>query len=121
MHSVITVLDPGTGEPRAIINGDSVTGLRTSTATTLAMQHTTPAADIAGSHGATVKRDLEPAVRDADIVVLCTSSLSPVIEDDWVTDGTTVASVGSFAPTASSCRHRFLDVPPSSSTTARPP
>ena len=137
VHSVITVLDAETGAPRAIINGDSVTGLRTSAATTLAMQQvapdarnvlvvgtgtqarahleafavTHPAADlwvfgrnpaaateIATEHGATAKADLEQAVRSADIVVLCTSSLTPVIEDTWITDGTTVASVGSFAP-----------------------
>ncbi|MBC7276837.1 ornithine cyclodeaminase family protein [Nocardioides sp.] len=137
VHSVITVLDPETGAPRAIINGDSVTGLRTSAATTLAMQQVAPdaksilvvgtgaqarahldafavthpdaelqihgrnraaAAELAESHRATAKHDLEPAVRSADIVVLCTSSLAPVIEDAWVTDGTTVASVGSFAP-----------------------
>jgi ornithine cyclodeaminase len=56
------------------------------------------AAEIAAEHGAASKADLEQAVRSADIVVLCTSSLTPVIEDAWVTDGTTVASVGSFAP-----------------------
>lgn len=137
VHSVITVLDAETGAPRAIINGDSVTGLRTSAATTLAMQQVAPdagsvlvvgtgaqarahltaftvthsdadlwifgrnpaaASEIAAEHGATAKADLEEAVRTADIVVLCTSSLTPVIEDAWVTDGTTVASVGSFAP-----------------------
>ena len=137
VHSVITVLDAETGAPRAIINGDSVTGLRTSAATTLAMQQVAPGArsvlvvgtgaqarahldafpvthpdaelqvfgrnhaaatEIARSHGAAPKADLEQAVRSADIVVLCTSSLTPVIEDAWVTDGTTVASVGSFAP-----------------------
>lgn len=137
VHSVITVLDPETGAPRAIIDGDSVTGLRTSAATTLAMQQLAPeaqsvlvvgtgaqarahlaafavthpeaelwvfgrnpaaATEVAAEHGATAKSDLEQAVRNADIVVLCTSSLTPVIEDAWVTDGTTVASVGSFAP-----------------------
>ena len=137
VHSVITVLDADTGAPRAIINGDSVTGLRTSAATTLAMQQVAPdaenvlvvgtgaqarahlaafavthpsadlwvfgrnpaaASEIAAEHGATAKADLEEAVRSADIVILCTSSLTPVIEDAWVTDGTTVASVGSFAP-----------------------
>ncbi|MFE3997243.1 ornithine cyclodeaminase family protein [Nocardioides sp. YIM B13467] len=137
VHSVITVLDAETGAPRAIINGDSVTGLRTSAATTLAMQQVAPdarnvlvvgtgaqarahldafavthpsadlwvfgrnpaaASEIAAEHGATVRADLEEAVRTTDIVVLCTSSLTPVIEDAWVTDGTTVASVGSFAP-----------------------
>ncbi|MFE7228517.1 ornithine cyclodeaminase family protein [Nocardioides sp. NPDC057577] len=136
VHSVITVLDAETGAPRAIINGDSVTELRTSAATTLAMQQVAPsavnvlvvgtgaqarahlaafavthpgadlqvfgrnpaAAEIAAERGATATSDLEQAVRNADIVVLCTSSLTPVIEDAWVTDGTTVASVGSFAP-----------------------
>ncbi|MFE6507095.1 ornithine cyclodeaminase family protein [Nocardioides sp. NPDC057767] len=137
VHSVITVLDTETGAPRAIINGDSVTGLRTSAATTLAMQELAPGArsvlvvgtgaqarahldaftvthpaaelkifgrnrtaatEIATRHRATAKDDLEQAVRSADIVVLCTSSLTPVIEDAWVTDGTAVASVGSFAP-----------------------
>lgn len=137
VHSVITVLDAETGAPLAIINGDSVTGLRTSAATTLAMQQVAPdarsvlvvgtgaqarahltafsvthpdadlrvfgrnravATEIAAEHGATATADLEEAVRTADIVVLCTSSLTPVIEDAWVTDGTTVASVGSFAP-----------------------
>jgi ornithine cyclodeaminase len=137
VHSVITVLDAGTGAPRAIINGDSVTGLRTSAATTLAMQQVAPdaenvlvvgtgaqarahlaafavthpsadlwvfgrnpaaATEVAATHGATAKPDLEQAVRRADVVVLCTSSLTPVIEDAWVTDGTTVGSVGSFAP-----------------------
>ncbi len=137
VHSVITVLDPETGAPRAIINGDSVTGLRTSAATTLAMQQVAPdaaqilvvgtgaqarahldafavshpaaacsvwgrrtsaASQVAEEHDASVADDLEAAVRAADIVVLCTSSLTPVVEDDWVIDGTTVASVGSFAP-----------------------
>ncbi|WP_328527565.1 ornithine cyclodeaminase family protein [Nocardioides sp. NBC_00368] len=137
VHSVITVLDAETGAPRAIINGDSVTGLRTSAATTLAMQQLAPsaatvlvvgtgaqarahldafavthpdaelrifgrnplaAAEVAGSHGAVAEEDLEQSVRSADIIVLCTSSLTPVIEDAWVTNGTTVASVGSFAP-----------------------
>ncbi|MFE6646151.1 ornithine cyclodeaminase family protein [Nocardioides sp. NPDC057772] len=137
VHSVITVLDAETGVPRAIINGDSVTGLRTSAATTLAMQQLAPcaatvlvvgtgaqarahldaftvthpdaelrifgrnplaAAEVAGSHGAVAEEDLEHSVRSADIIVLCTSSLTPVIEDAWVTNGTIVASVGSFAP-----------------------
>ena len=145
VHSVITILDAETGAPRAIINGDSVTGLRTAAATTLAIHQVAPSAstvlvvgtgaqarahldtfavthpsaelqvfgrnhaaatEIAASHGATAKADLEPAVRSADIVVLCTSSLTPVIDDAWVPDGATVASVGSFAPDR-------LELPPS--------
>lgn len=43
---------------------------------------------------------IEPAVRDADIVCLTTSSATPVIEDAWIADGTHVTSVG-FAPPGS--------------------
>jgi ornithine cyclodeaminase/alanine dehydrogenase-like protein (mu-crystallin family) len=41
--------------------------------------------------------DGEAAVRGADVVVLCTSSVAPVIQRSWVSPGTHVSSVG-FAP-----------------------
>ena len=41
---------------------------------------------------------IEEAVRGADIVALCTSSGSPVIEPDWVVPGTHVTSVGYHPP-----------------------
>ncbi len=39
----------------------------------------------------------EAAVRGADVVALCTSSVAPVIQRSWVSPGTHVSSVG-FAP-----------------------
>jgi ornithine cyclodeaminase/alanine dehydrogenase-like protein (mu-crystallin family) len=55
-------------------------------------------------------RDVEPcdsaegAVRDADVVVLATSSATPVIADSWVAPGTHVIAVGACRPT-----HRETD------------
>ena len=54
--------------------------------------------------------DVEPcdsagrAVRDADVVVLATSSATPVIDDSWVAPGTHVIAVGACRPT-----HRETD------------
>ena len=40
----------------------------------------------------------EAAVRGADVVVLATNSMTPVIEDAWVAPGTHVISVGACRP-----------------------
>ena len=40
----------------------------------------------------------EAVVRGADIVVAVTASLTPVIQSDWVTDGTHVIAVGACLP-----------------------
>jgi len=40
----------------------------------------------------------EEAVRGADLIVLATSSTSPVVEDAWVSDGAHVISVGACRP-----------------------
>jgi ornithine cyclodeaminase/alanine dehydrogenase-like protein (mu-crystallin family) len=42
--------------------------------------------------------ELEAAVRDSDVVCLCTHSGEPVIEADWVRDGAHVTSVGYREP-----------------------
>ena len=46
----------------------------------------------------------ERAVRGADVVVLATSSTTPVIDDGWVAPGTHVVAVGACRPT-----HREID------------
>jgi alanine dehydrogenase len=45
-------------------------------------------------------RDVESAVRSADVLCLCTNSSTPVIDADWVRAATFVTSVG-FAPPGS--------------------
>ncbi len=42
--------------------------------------------------------DAEAAVKDADVVVLATSSSTPVVEDAWVKPGACVISVGACLP-----------------------
>jgi alanine dehydrogenase len=46
----------------------------------------------------------EEAIRGADVVVLATSSITPVLEDAWVQDGAHVIAVGACRPT-----HREVD------------
>src|ERR1039457_2146456 len=58
---------------------------------------------VAGRH-ITPCDSAEHAVRDADVVVLATSSITPVIEDAWVAPGTHVIAVGACRPT-----HREVD------------
>ncbi len=50
-----------------------------------------------------VTDDLRQGVEGADTVILCTTSFEPVIRADWLDSGTTLVSVGSFAPD----RHEF--------------
>jgi alanine dehydrogenase len=59
------------------------------------------AAQFRASRGAPVRAagSAEEAVRGADVVVLATASVTPVIEDSWVSAGTHVVGVGACRPT----------------------
>ncbi|XVX20448.1 ornithine cyclodeaminase family protein [Actinomycetota bacterium] len=143
IHALITVLDPETGRPTAVMDGTSVTTARTSAGTAVAVdalasegsrtcvivgtgvqsrghgralgrvrtfdrviiagRNRDAAAAVADELGAEIggetiaTTDVEAAVREGDVVVLCTTSMEPVIDWDWVRPGATVVSIGSFA------------------------
>lgn len=142
IHAVIIVLDEETGAPAALMDGTSVTEIRTSAASAVAAEtlapsartaaiigpgtqgvahvralHHTHALDQVRLHGRDAARtervaeDLrsetgldivvtasaEECVRDAELVVTCTTSATPVVQAAWLTPGSTLISVGSFA------------------------
>ena len=53
----------------------------------------------AAETGARAMDNAEAAVRGADVVVAVTASPTPVIQNDWVADGTHVIAVGACRPT----------------------
>jgi ornithine cyclodeaminase/alanine dehydrogenase-like protein (mu-crystallin family) len=52
----------------------------------------------AAETGARAARTAEEAVRGADVVLLATSAVTPVIEDRWVSAGTHVIAIGACRP-----------------------
>lgn len=143
VNAAVLVLDPATGMPAALMDGTSVTEIRTAAASAVAAEALAPRARTLAVLGTGVQglaharaitrthaldeirvwgRDTrrreeaaaaltaeldttvvaagsaEAAVRGADLVALCTTSTTPVIETAWCAPGTTVISVGSFAP-----------------------
>jgi len=52
----------------------------------------------AALHGASAM-DLEPAVRDADVIVTATNALEPFLQGNWLKPGAHVNAVGSPRPT----------------------
>lgn len=140
VSAVITVLDPETGRPQAIMDGTEVTTLRTAAASALAAQTLAGRVSVlavigsgvqAAAHLAALAEVLpadevrlfsrnaetaarlaeraagppirvcasaEEAVAGADLIVTATTSAEPVLQADWVAEGATVLSVGSFAP-----------------------
>ncbi|WP_293780176.1 ornithine cyclodeaminase family protein [uncultured Aeromicrobium sp.] len=143
VNAVIVVLDEQTGMPAALIEGTSITELRTAAASAVAAEALAPHARSLAVLGAGVQaaahvraiastHDLDrvrisapnahraesiasalteelalpvdavnsaqQAVGGAEIVALCTTSAQPVLQADWLDPGTTVISVGAFAP-----------------------
>lgn len=145
--ALITVLGAEDGRPVAIMDGTSVTTIRTSAASAVAVealanrdaQHLAVLGSgvQARAHVRAISRVLdlrsvriwgrnaaprdslarelneefpfevtavataEAAVRDADVVVGCTTSFDPVFETAWLKPSATVISIGSFAPNRS--------------------
>lgn len=147
VSAVITVLDPADGHPLAVLDGTSVTTLRTSAASAVAasalarpgartlavlgsgmqarghvralarvlpelreVRIYSPSAErrsalargldsgAAGGYPVRAAASAAAAVRDADIVACCTTSVSPVLDPAWLAPGALVISVGSFEP-----------------------
>jgi ornithine cyclodeaminase/alanine dehydrogenase-like protein (mu-crystallin family) len=144
ISALITVLDGQDGRPVAIMDGTSVTTLRTSAASAVAVDvlanpdshrlavigsgvqaeaHVRAISRVLALQSVRVwgrdrgKRESlarsldkefpfevtaaatsEEAIRDADVVVGCTTSFEPILESAWLKPGTTVISIGSFAP-----------------------
>ena len=143
ISAMITVLDGTDGRPVAIMDGTTVTTIRTSAASAVAVRALAGAGSSglavlgsgvqADAHVRAISRVLgletvciwgvdaaqsraladaldeefdfkvtasptaEEAVRGADVVVGCTTSLDPVLETAWLRAGATVVSIGSFA------------------------
>lgn len=143
ISALITVLDGEDGRPVAIMDGTSVTTIRTSAASAVAAsalakpgsnslavlgsgvqadahvramsrvlglkavrvwgvdaaqaQALAEALDNEFPFDVTASATAENAVREADIVVGCTTSLEPILETAWLNPGATMISIGSFA------------------------
>ncbi len=147
VNALVTVLDAETGQPVAVMDGTSVTTIRTSAASAVAASvlarpgartlavlgsgvqakahaaalstvlglvevriwspskrrrealaaSLTPPASSAGP-AARAAASAEDAVRGADVIACCTSSFTPVLDVNWLAEGATVISIGSFAP-----------------------
>ncbi|GMA41979.1 ornithine cyclodeaminase family protein [Mobilicoccus caccae] len=143
ISAVVMVLDAETGTPAALLDGTTVTTLRTAAASAAAVERLAVAgADVLAVVGTGVQaeaharlishalplrevriagldrqeaRGLAGRLADLDVttvacdwaceacagaqvVALCTTSLDPVLDDGDVAAGTTVVTVGSFAP-----------------------
>lgn len=57
-----------------------------------------PALALAERRGVRAVQDLEPAVRDAEIIATATMSTAPVLRGDWVAPGTHVDLIGAYRP-----------------------
>jgi ornithine cyclodeaminase len=147
VNAMVAVLDAQTGQPVAVMDGTTVTTIRTSAASAVAasalarpgsrtlavlgsgvqarahvaalsrvldlaeVRIWSPSADRrqaaaesmagpAGAAGPAVRatESAADAVRGADVIACCTTSVTPVLDVRWLAEGATVISIGSFAP-----------------------
>jgi ornithine cyclodeaminase len=128
VQAFIGVLNQGTGSLDYFVDGESVTKLRTTAASMIAAQllgSTFKKIVVVGdglqgrSHASAamkifqpeelvvVTRSAEKACEDADLIFLCTNSLIPVLTQAPKA-GSTVISIGAFAPTRSEVASQLL-------------
>lgn len=144
VSALVVVLDPRTGQPRALLDGEAITTARTPAATVVAaralMRTGDQVASVLGcgtqgrSHARALARSLPvseirmwsptrdkrervaaelaaelevkvlavdtalDAAAGASIIVTATTSSEPVLRAEWIEPGSTILSVGSFAP-----------------------
>ena len=127
-QGVVMLLDPGTGEPRAILDASAITAMRTAAVSAVATDALArPEARVlavfgTGGQGRAHARalalvrplneirlvgrneDARSALDGADIVVTATNSPTPVLRLEWLSPGTHINAVGSSVP-----RDRELD------------
>jgi ornithine cyclodeaminase len=96
VQGVYLLLDGATGSPVVLIDGPALTARRTAAASALAS--TFLSRRDAAQYEVSVVTDLEPAVRDSDIVSCATTSRQPVFDGTWLTPGTHVDLMGGFRP-----------------------
>ena len=101
------LLSSSDGRPILLCDSYALTMVRTAATTALAIQHL--AGDGARSlaltsefpdAGLTFATTAADAVRDADVVMLCTSSGTPVVERDWIGPKALVTSISTNVPGA---------------------
>lgn len=122
-QGVVTLFDPDSGEPLAVINAAAVTEIRTAAVSALATAALArPDARVltvfgrgtqAQAHLRAMAADFDEvrivdrgttdpaaAVAGADVIVTATTAADPILFADWVDPGTHINAVGSSIPTA---------------------
>ncbi|HZM76246.1 MAG TPA: ornithine cyclodeaminase family protein [Candidatus Limnocylindrales bacterium] len=121
-QGLVILLDPGTGEPRAILDASAITAVRTAAVSAVAtdalarpdarvlavfgpgLQGRAHARALAFVRPLTEIRvvgrtdDARSALDGADIVVTATNSATPVLRREWLSPGTHINAVGSSVP-----------------------
>ena len=103
--AIVIVLDPQTGRPRALIEGDSLTAIRTGATgglLDLSLSASQKLADeIATWEEAPAVKlvsNSKEAIQDADIIITATTSSKPVFDGHGLKAGTHITGVGSYTP-----------------------
>jgi alanine dehydrogenase len=103
-HATIILFRPETGEPLVTMDGRLITEMRTAAASAVATKALArPDAAVLAILGSGVQArshlaSAEEAVRGADVVVVATTSKTPVLSGAWLSPGAHVNTVGATRP-----------------------